>query len=83
MAIISPTNYCCPMRSHFFLGIVGQRKGPQPIELADFIIQWEPQIVIGIRYCPFCGTTIERDAPRKVVGPDLIIPPEEWDNDKG
>ena len=55
-------NYCCPMRKHYLIGIVGQRNDqPMPTEAADFIAQWEPKLILNIRYCPFCGNEITPD----------------------
>lgn len=51
--------YCCGMRRYILFGIVGLRTDEQaPIELVDFVTQWEPNIVVRIKYCPFCGTEI-------------------------
>jgi len=71
--------YCCPVRRHLFIGIIGERKEAPPVELADFIIQWEPQLVVGIKYCPFCGQIIKRgDALR--IAQKLTDPPDEDDS---
>lgn len=61
--------YCCTMRRHFLVGIVGVRKGePTPIEAADFVIAWEPKILIKIKYCPFCGKQMTaQDVVRSVT----------------
>lgn len=48
------------MRQHFILGIMGVREsGPAPVDAADFVIQFEPKIIIAIKYCPFCGAAID------------------------
>lgn len=61
--------YCCPMREHFLIGIVGERPGDAPIDAADFVIDFDaPKPVIAIKYCPFCGTKIGGQQPlRKIV----------------
>ena len=54
-------NYCCPMRRHVLVGIVSTREDEEaPVEMADFIICWEP-IVIRIKYCSFCGEEVPYD----------------------
>ena len=61
--------YCCPMRGHFLIGIVGEAAGDAPVDVADFIIDFDsPKPVIVIKYCPFCGTKIGGDQSlRKIV----------------
>ncbi len=55
-------NYCCAMRRHFLVGIMGTRTDEEvPTDMADFVLAWEPQIVIAIKFCPFCGATIKGD----------------------
>lgn len=59
--------YCCAMRKHFYLGIVGTRPGADaPAEAVNFIHSWEPgkQIVYTIKFCPFCGTELTDDQTR-------------------
>ena len=51
------TNYCCKMREHFLVGIIGKQAGDPPIEHLDFMLGFDPP-VIAIRYCPFCGSRI-------------------------
>lgn len=59
--------YCCSMRRHFLLGIVGQRSDEgMPVEAADFILEWEPKIIIKIRYCSFCGEKVGDESVRVV-----------------
>lgn len=54
--------YCCAMRRHFLIGIIGTRRGePAPIDLADYVVEWEPKIVIRIKHCPFCGKVLPDD----------------------
>ena len=61
--------YCCAMRKHYVLGIVGSRKDePVPIEAADFVEQWSPKVVLRIRYCPFCGVELHGDQTTRQVG---------------
>lgn len=51
--------YCCSMRRHFLVGIVGERSNEEaPIDVADFMISFDPPI-ISIKYCPFCGKSID------------------------
>lgn len=61
--------YCCPMREHFLIGIVGVAKGIAPADAVDFVIDFDaPKPVIAIKYCPFCGTKIDGKQPlRKIV----------------
>ena len=49
--------WCCKMRRHFVLGIVGVRKEPYPVDLVDFI-DFDKPSEIRIKYCPFCGVVI-------------------------
>lgn len=53
-------NFCCAMRRHFLVGIVGARAGDPPVEHLDFMIEFDPP-VITIKFCPFCGKDITRD----------------------
>lgn len=54
--------YCCAMRRHFVLGIVGVRANEEmPTDMADYVMEWEPKLVISIHYCPFCGEDIDID----------------------
>lgn len=52
--------FCCAMRQHFLIGIVGTRKGDAPVDVADFMVCFEPP-VIAIKFCPFCGKAIGKD----------------------
>ncbi len=55
-------NYCCSMRRHYLIGIVGTRNDePMPLEAADFIDEWEPKIILKIKFCCFCGKEITAD----------------------
>ncbi len=58
--------YCCGMRRYFLFAIVGQRGDEDaPVEMADFIVVWEPTIVIRMKFCPFCGVELpEKDTLR-------------------
>lgn len=68
------SSYCCPMRARFLVAIVGvDQRSPEPLELADYVLQWSPSIIVGIRFCPFCGTVIDGSQQRRVaVGPQDI-----------
>lgn len=60
-------NYCCEMRRHFVVGILGETRGEMPLEVADFVVAWEPKIIIAIRYCPFCGNKINKDETTRTI----------------
>ncbi len=62
--------YCCAMRSKFILAIVGERRDmPTPVDVVDFQDFDNPlpdgTPVLRIKYCPFCGKIITRDAPMR------------------
>lgn len=60
--------YCCSMRRYFLVGLVGTRANEEmPIEAADFIDVWEPQMIVNIKFCPFCGANV--DGEHRRVGP--------------
>lgn len=59
--------FCCVLREHFLLGIIGQQQKPVPVEAVDLIVAWEPQIVLAIRFCPFCGEALAHNATRRIV----------------
>ena len=58
--------YCCKMRAHFLIGVVGTREGDAPVEAADFIIAFEPKIIMKIKYCPFCGKEMTHDGTLRI-----------------
>lgn len=61
--------YCCRMRQKFLVGILGEDVGVEaPLELADFVVNWEPKPCLSLRFCPFCGTRIPPDAKLRVLG---------------
>jgi hypothetical protein len=63
--------FCCPMRSHFVVGIVAQRPNvPAPVDVADFMLSFDPPI-ISIKFCPFCGKTIDTKNSKLRVGTRL------------
>jgi hypothetical protein len=67
----SESKYCCLMRRHFIFGIIGERAGEDaPVDTADFIVQWEPKPIIGIKFCPFCGKAIDASQEMRVTGLD-------------
>ncbi len=78
---LSKDRYCCPVRRHFLIGIIGQRAEPPPVEIADFILAWEPKIIVGIRYCPFCGVELQREDPRTVTNVSPATPTTPPDED--
>lgn len=54
-------NYCCAMRRHFLIGMVGIRNDePTPTDVVDFIHDFnaKPAIIL-IKFCPFCGAPID------------------------
>lgn len=57
---MNTTPFCCPLREHFLIGVVGVRSaGPVPVEAGEFIEDFaveHPKIVT--RFCPFCGASI-------------------------
>ena len=54
--------YCCNMREYFVIGIIGKRSDIEaPTDMADFIVAWEPKIIVRIKYCPFCGKEVTDD----------------------
>jgi hypothetical protein len=57
------------MRARFLVGILAIDTGqPEPIGLADFVVEWTPSIVVAIRHCPFCGVLLDRTQPtRRIV----------------
>lgn len=58
---------CCAMRNHFLVGVVGYKKDePFPADLPDFVVSWEPQILLAIRYCPFCGKDVSKDGSLRI-----------------
>lgn len=61
--------YCCAMRARFLVGILAiDTNNPEPIDLADYVAEWTPSIVVSIRYCPFCGRVLDRSQPtRRIV----------------
>mgnify|MGYP000592625278 CR=1 FL=1 len=60
-------DYCCEMRRHFILGIIATR-GPEPTEIADFAIAWEPKILVAPVYCGWCGEKYRENSTRRVTG---------------
>lgn len=62
-------DYCCSMRRHFLVGIVATRKDePTPIEVVDFVVEWEPKMIIRIKYCSFCGDQLPHNALVRTQG---------------
>ncbi len=58
--------YCCQLRRKFVLGIIAEdRSIDYPVDVADIVVEWEPKILIRIRFCPFCGTKIPPAAPTR------------------
>jgi len=61
---------CCGMRAHFLVGIVGERSDePVPIDVADFMVSWD-LLVVGIKFCPFCGAALRPDQLRNPYATD-------------
>lgn len=69
--IVQPhEGYCCRMRARFVLVIGGINTNyPEPAEVADFVTEWHPRILLSTRYCALCGQSLPGDAPRQVVPP--------------
>jgi len=64
----SADTYCCVARRHFIVAIVGKTAREDPPEVADFVLHWgPPSIVVGIRYCPFCGKEIDRTQTLRII----------------
>ena len=58
------------MRAHFVLGIIASKGPPYPIDIADFVVDWQAKpIVFSIKYCPFCGTQIKGQTVRTTAKP--------------
>jgi len=53
-------DYCCRMRRHFLIGIVGARNTePVPVEAGEFIEDFETKLPKMVtRFCAFCGARI-------------------------
>lgn len=60
-------DYCCEMRRHFVLGIVGTN-GPEPTDVASFAIAWEPKIILAPLFCSWCGEKFREKSTRRVTG---------------
>jgi hypothetical protein len=59
--------YCCEMRRHFLLGIVAELEEPPPVDVVDFVVNFETEpTLIALRYCPFCGLRIQGDSTLRV-----------------
>lgn len=58
------------MRKHFLVGIIGKANGPTPIDVADFMVSFEPPI-IAIKFCPFCGKNLIAGKDSMRVGTPL------------
>jgi hypothetical protein len=54
------TDFCCKMRRHFLIGVVGARNSESlPVEAGEFIEDFtaqQPKILT--RFCSFCGARI-------------------------
>jgi hypothetical protein len=73
MAESGPT-YCCKMREKFVVGIIGVNADvPEPVDLIDFL-DFDVKTpggrpILHIRFCPFCGKSVPREATKRVVEP--------------
>lgn len=62
--------YCCAMRRHFVIGIVGARVDePVPFDVMEFMPDIESKL-ISIKFCPFCGESMDDSQTRRIVQPD-------------
>ena len=59
------------MRAKFLVTIVATvEDAPMPTDFADFVFNWEGPnhgIVVGMRFCPFCGKKIKEGTQRIVT----------------
>lgn len=65
-------NYCCAMRRHFLVGIVGSRNEPTPLEACDFYVD-PVNLVLAIKFCPFCGVLQDNKQSMRV---STVQPPQ-------
>ena len=62
--------YCCQMRAHFIIGVIGRNEDvPAPLQALNYIRDWnkstDPEQIskaqvgetvwLQLRFCPFCG----------------------------
>lgn len=66
---VAEEKHCCEMKRHYVLGIVGTR-GDAPTSFADFVISWEPKIILAPKFCGWCGATIKKTDTRRITGLD-------------
>ena len=64
---VEEEKHCCEMKRHYILGIVATN-GPEPTEMVDFAVAWEPKILIAPKFCGWCGSKIESDHTRRITG---------------
>lgn len=64
-------SYCCPMRRHFVMGLIGVRAGePAPVEASDFVVDFTAKpMILRIKFCPFCGARLGADQTVRVPTP--------------
>lgn len=58
--------FCCSMREYFILAILrNPHIEKEPAEVVDFVSMGENGPVLRIRFCPFCGKTIDGNQPTR------------------
>lgn len=63
-----PTDpFCCAMRRHFLIGVIGVAPGPAPAEVGEFVLDFEAKpMILRTKFCPFCGRPIDNTQALRV-----------------